>query len=77
MDAGCRLGSWKGFGSWEFFDGNIGRQKGFLIGAKRHQRDAGPNWREIKDIGRVVRFTPLRGDDGHDRSFITRDFNSV
>jgi hypothetical protein len=30
---------------------------------------------EMKNIGRTVRFVPVRGDDGHDRSFITRDFN--
>ena len=75
MDAGWVLG--KDLVHGEFFDGNIADRVFFLIGAKRHQRDAGPNWGEMKDIGRVVRFTPVRGDDGHDRSFITRDFNRV
>jgi hypothetical protein len=35
MNTESRLGSWKGFGSWGFFDGNLGRQESFLIGAKR------------------------------------------
>jgi hypothetical protein len=26
-------------------------------------------------VNRTTRFAPVRGDDGHDRSFITRDFN--
>jgi hypothetical protein len=30
---------------------------------------------EMNNIGRAVRFASVRGDDGHDRSFITRDFN--
>jgi hypothetical protein len=31
----------------------------------------------MKNIGWAARFAPVRGDDGHDRSFITRDFNRV
>ena len=50
-----------------FFDGNIGRQGGFLIGAKRQLCPT--KWRG----GGAARFAPLRGDDGNDRSFITRD----
>jgi hypothetical protein len=53
----------------KIFDGNIGRQGGFLIGAKRQLCPTG--WK----AGRAVRFAPVRGDDGDDRSFITRDFN--
>jgi hypothetical protein len=29
----------------------------------------------MKNIGRAARFAPVKGDDGNDRSFITRDFN--
>jgi hypothetical protein len=62
------------------FYGNIGRQGGFLIGANRHQRDAGPNWGNMsgwlssfaQGFGGLG-FASVRGDDGHDRSFITRD----
>ena len=65
-DAGCRLGS---FCSWGFFDGNIGRQESFLIGAARQRRPT------RRDVGSVSGFAPVRGDDGIDLSFITRDFN--
>ena len=47
-----------------------------LIGVSRlDQRDAGPNWgRNVSGV-RWVCFAPVRGDNGHDRSFITRDYN--
>ena len=33
--------------------------------------------RGVMCANRAARFAPVRGDDGHDRSFITRDFNKV
>jgi hypothetical protein len=31
----------------------------------------------MKSIGRAARFAPVRGDDGNDLLFITREFNST
>ena len=50
----------RGFGSWGFFDGHTGIGDGDT-----------PSF----PFGLWGFFVPVRGDNGIDRSFITRDFN--
>ena len=56
--------------------GSFGNFDVFKKGAVGHRGADPPSPGPRRDMGfGGLAFAPARGDDGHDRSFITRDFN--
>ena len=68
-DAVRRLGFWKGTRFMGIFRWQHWQAGEFFSWGKPAGLPC-----QIRD-GSVARFGPVRGDDGHDHSFITRDFN--